>query len=130
MAKYSNKPTLESVAARRNQSLAQLVAEWGVTSVEDLMKRCKREGVAMPADFTFAVSVKEATKDVVHADIHITVPEAKPSVKNALVDLSKESEEVAGKKAKKGKLTPDEPAASDEHVGVDTRAPAGPKDPA
>lgn len=129
MAKYQPKPTLESVAARRNQTLAQLIADWAVTSVDDLAKRCRREGVAMPADFTFAVSVVKETKEAVHANVDVKVEEAKP-VKNALVDLSKESEEVAGKKAKKGKLTPDEPAASDEHVGVDTRAPAGPKDPA
>ena len=122
-AKYQKKPTLESVAARRNQSLAQLIAEWGVTSVEDLMKRCKREGVDIPADFTFAFSGGD--KDV-HVNFRV---EVKPPVKNALVDLSKESEEVAGKKAKKGKLTSDEPAASDEHVGVDPRATAGPKDP-
>lgn len=124
MAKYQNKPTLESVAARRNQTLAQLITDWGVTSVEALMKRCKREGVAMPADFAFAVSGGD--KDV-HVSFRV---EVKPPVKNALVELPKESEELAGKKAKKGKLTPDEPIASDEHVGVDPRAAAGLKNPA
>jgi len=129
MAKYQSKPTLESVAARRNQTLVQLLADWAVTSVDDLTKRCKREGVAMPANFTFAVSDVKEIKDVVHAKMDVKV-EAKPAVKNALVELPKESEEVAGKKAKKGKLTPDEPAASDEHVGVDPRPAPGPKDPA
>ncbi len=123
MAKYQKKPTLEAVAARRNQSLAQLITEWGVTSVEDLMKRCKREGVDIPTDFTFAVSGGD--KDV-HVDFRV---EVKPPVKNALIDLSKESEELAAKKAKRGKLTSDEPAASVEHVGVVARVPSGPKDP-
>lgn len=114
MAKYQKKLTLEAVAARRNQTLAQLIAEWGVTTVEDLTKRCKREDVDAPTDFTFAIPAVKTVE--------------KPPVKNALVDLSKESEELAAKKAKRGKLTSDEPTASDEHVGVVTRVPSGPKD--
>lgn len=126
MAKYQPKPTLESVAARRNQTLAQLLADWAVTSVDDLAKRCKREGVAMPADFTFAASNAAVKDDTLHVDLHVTAKE-KPAVKNALVELSKEREEVHGKKAKKGKLTHDEPVAGDEHVGMDPGATAKPE---
>ncbi len=126
MAKYQSKPTLESVAVRRNQTLAQLVADWGVTSLDELAKRCRREGVATPTNFTFAVS--DVAKAQPKADVK--AEEAKPIVKNALVELPKESEELFGKKVKKGKLTLDEPVASDEHVGVDQVSAPRPKNPA
>lgn len=123
MAKYQKRTTLESVAARRNQTLAQLVADWGVKSLDDLAKRCKREDVAMPANFTFAVSVTEVKKDELQAKLHITID-------GVAEGLSKESEELPLKKARKGKLTAHEPAASDEHVGVDADTATGSEDPA
>jgi hypothetical protein len=111
VAKHQKKPTLKSVAARRDQTIEQLLRDWSVTSLDDLAKRCKREGVEFPANFTFSI------------------PATPPAVKNALVDLSKESEELQSKKARKGKLTQHEPSTSDKHVGVDAIAAAGPKDP-
>jgi len=116
VAKYQNRPTLKSVAARRGQTLAQLIDDWAVLSVDELVKRCKREGVEYPTDFTF-----------VHSKPNLV---EKPITKNALVDLVKKSEELPAKKVVKGKLTPDESVTSVKHDGVDTDAPAWFKDPA
>ncbi len=124
MAKHQKKMTLQSVAARRNQTLTQLVTDWGVKSLDGLAKRCKSEDVAMPTDFTFTVSVAKVVKDQIQAS------ELPKPVKSALVELQKESEDVSGKKVKKSKLTLDEPSpTSDEHSRVDAHTAARPKDP-
>jgi hypothetical protein len=126
LPKYQKKPTLADVAAKRNQTLEQLLGEWAVTSIDELAKRCKREGVGFPADFAFPVSADKPKPAAI-------APEPKPeppAPKNALVDLAKAKADDASKKARKGKLTSDEPSASDEHLGVDPGATAGPEDKA
>ena len=115
MAKYQKKLNLESVAAKRGQTLTQLLTDWSVTSLEDLKKRCKREGVEVPANFTFALS-----------SANVEVMQSPP--RNALIDLSKESEDVTGKKRRKSKLTHDEPIVNDEHIRLDPDTAAGSKD--
>lgn len=120
MAKYQKKPSLADLARRRGQSVLEVLQDWGLGGLEGeafelaLKKRCLKEGVDGSG-----------------------VALAKPALKSALVELPKKapapvvkSDVKSDKKAVKGKVTSDEPAASDKHDGVDPVAPAGPEDPA
>lgn len=121
MAKYQKKPELADVASRRGQTMEQLLTEWGVKTLGELAKRCKREGVGLPAGFTFAFSADPKPKS------EPTPPKESP--RNALVEIRKDSLEDQ-KKAKKAKVNGDEPAVSPEHVRVVPAKPSDAEDPA
>lgn len=113
-AKYQKKPSLADVARRRGQSILEVLSDWGLDPTADgfaeaLARRCLKEGVQP-------------------VQIEVAKPEAP---KNALVQLpKKESASIVGKKSRKGKVTLDEPGASDEHDRLDPHATTGSEDPA
>lgn len=122
MARYQKKSTLADVAQRRNQTVAELLTDWGIESYvglddhyKKLRARCLKEGIEIPAFSPSKAKVVE-----------------KPTPKNAIVDISKKkNEETTVKKPSRSKLTSDEhPSTSDKHVRVDAGAVAGPKDSA
>lgn len=106
MPRYQKKPTVADVARRRNQTVEQLIAEWGVTSTEALKERCRREGVEVPKDFALAPAA--AFK-----------PPRAP-----------EPTETTGRKTRKSKVTLDDPSASLKRDGLGPEPTAGPSDPA
>lgn len=108
--KFQNLPTLEGLAARRGQTIALLLEEWGVKDAASLIDRLKREGLAPldDPDALFAAPV---------------VP-----MKSALVEIVKKApkeaesaEQNESKKPSKVKLTSDATTS----VAVD-RAPSKP----
>jgi len=118
MARYVNKPNLADVARRRGQSIFEVLEDWGID-------------IALPeAEFDVEVQ-KRCTKEGVRYE-KVERPSMKTSTpkKIVVVEPPKESAPVVGKKVRKSKVTLDEPVAGDEHVGVDSDAPFGPKDPA
>lgn len=109
------KKDLADLAARRRQTIAQLIADWGISSYEGLVRFCDREGVSVPSDLTLSFSTSELT-----LTLAIDVKDESAAT---------ESAHKPAKKSRKGKVTLDA-SASHEHDGVDTHSAAEPKDPA
>ncbi len=121
MARYQKKTSLADVARRRGQSVLDVLKDWGLLDVKDLAtfsaqlhKRCLKEGVQEPE---------------IGAELMVMFVEDKPAKNEDVQPSLQQNAPTGGKKSRKGKVTLDEPLASDEHVGVDPHVPSGPEDP-
>jgi len=113
--KFQNLPTLQGLAARRGQTVASLLDEWGVKDEGSLADRLKREGLA-PVDDAASLFVKAWKEPVVllkntkglNAEM---MADAVERAKKVLKDTESAEQKSESKKASKAKLTSDAPAA-------------------
>ncbi len=114
--KFQNLPTLEGLAARRGQTVASLLEEWGVKDAATLTDRLKREGLA-PVQDAERILPRPAYKDSV-----VLLPNPKSFDKEIMKDAVERAKKVLketeateqkseSKKPAKAKLTSDAPAS-------------------
>ncbi len=111
MARYQNKPTLIDLATRRGQNLEQLLRDWGITTHEQLVVKCKREGLEM-SDHVFTT---------------IQVPVVVAPLER-LIDEPVDIKNDVKKKRNKSRFTLDEPVDDNESLRLDQDASVNSKD--
>lgn len=124
--KFQNLPTIEGLAARRGQTIASILDEWGVKDSDSLVERLKREGLA-PVENPDALFPRPQYKDSVvllpnpkSFDKEI-MKDAVERAKKVLKETEADEQKSESKKPVKAKLTSDAPAPD-----VVDRAPAKP----
>lgn len=124
--KFQNLPTLEGLAARRRQTIASILDEWGVKDAPSLVERLKREGLA-PVEDAEALFPRSQYRDSVvllpnpKSFDKETMKDAVERAKKVLKDTEEAEQKAESKKPAKAKLTSDAPAPD-----VVDRAPAKP----
>jgi len=112
--KFQNLPTIEGLAARRGQTIASILDEWGVKDALSLVERLKREGLA-PVENPDALFVKPWKEPVVllknpkgfNEEI---MKDAVERAKKVLKETEAVEQKSESKKPAKAKLTSDAPA--------------------
>lgn len=113
--KFQNLPTLEGLAARRGQTVASILEEWGVKDSDALTERLKREGLA-PVENTEELFSRPYKDSVVllpnpkSFDKEI-MKDAVERAKKAIKETEATEQKTESKKASKAKLTSDAPAS-------------------
>lgn len=114
--KFQNLPTIEGLAARRGQTIASILDEWGVKDTLSLVERLKREGLA-PVENPDALFPRAQYKDSVvllpnpkSFDKEI-MKDAVERAKKVLKETEADEQKSESKKPAKAKLTSDAPAS-------------------
>lgn len=120
---FQNLPTLKELAARRRQTVASILEEWGVKDENALLARLKQEGLAVVEDLSQFFVKQQSTSTTKNVKVDIEEKKKITKVQDSVSTLE-EMQDKESKKPTKTKVNLDvevvksEVGTTVQHVGM------------